>query len=247
MKLRDSLFIADLHLDEQADARLEHALAVVNRAGDLGLDLFILGDLFETWVGDDGASDAQRRFIQALKAHASRRRLYIQHGNRDFLLGERFLAESGATLLNETHLCQLTDGRRVLLAHGDQWCTDDTAYQALRQQVRDPAWQRAMLAQPLEQRRALARQARQQSMQHQQNSMETLLDVNAQAVEQAFRQHEADLIIHGHTHRPAVHRQEIGGRTRERWVLGDWHPNGQIILLRDGKLQALDSQAFAQA
>ncbi len=242
--LGDALFIADLHLEETRPDIWQHARAVLTHASDMGLDLFILGDLFESWIGDDGVTAFEQAVIDTLKPITTAgNHVYLQHGNRDFLLGDAFCEASGASLLPDPWLC-LSDRGRTLLSHGDAWCTDDSAYQALRAQVRDPAWQQAMLAQPVEARRQLARQARQQSQAHQSQVEETLLDVNAQAIEQAFLEHDADLIIHGHTHRPDRHEYTLAGRPRTRMVLGDWHPDGEILLYRQGQFQPLNSRDF---
>ena len=245
--LGDALFIADLHLEESRPETWQHARAVLNHVARMGLDLFILGDLFESWIGDDGVLDFEQQVIDALKQTTEAgSRVYLQHGNRDFLLGEAFLQVTGATLLPDHWLCHSSQGN-TLLSHGDAWCTDDVAYQQLRAQVRDPAWQQAMLAQPVEARRQLARQARQQSQAHQQQVAETLLDVNEQAIEQAFIRYDADLIIHGHTHRPACHHYSVGGRPRTRRVLGDWHPDAEVLLYRHGQFQPLNSSDFLRS
>ncbi len=242
-RLNDSLFLSDLHLQPGEPATWAHARLVLHEAARQGLNLYILGDLFEQWVGDDAMEEFDREVADTLLQCSRQVAVFLQHGNRDFLLGEVFCQASGAHLLDDPYRVD-SDAGPTLLSHGDAWCTDDAAYQTVRRQVRDPAWQQAMLSQPVEARRALARQAREQSKNHQYQLEETLLDVNPQAVEQAFVQHDVIHIIHGHTHRPNVHRHPAANQNRTRWVLGDWRPQARILLYRQGRFQPLDSHEF---
>ena len=178
--------------------------------------------------------------LTALRATAGRIPVWLGRGNRDFLIGEELAAAVGARLLPEPALLQ-TDYGDILLTHGDEFCTDDAAYQQFRQMVRNPQWQAEFLAKTIPERLAMAQQARGESqMANQAKSME-IMDVNAGAVEQAFRDHGVTLMVHGHTHRPARHVLEVDGAKRERWVLPDWDCDhvspprgGWLVIDRDG-------------
>ena len=229
-----TLFISDLHLDPARPdiARLFGAfLDGEARTADA---LYILGDLFETWVGDDDPSDTGAFAADRLAAlAASGVPVHFMHGNRDFLLGARYARRAGMHLLADPTVINL-HGRPALLMHGDTLCTDDLAYQRFRAQTRDPAWQAHFLAQPLAARLAFAQQARAASQARQgelrdAGTMETITDVAPEAVASAFRGHRVDLLIHGHTHRPAVHALDVEGRACTRVVLGDWYEQGSVL------------------
>ncbi len=191
--------------------------------------LYILGDLFEVWIGDDDPDPEKQRVIAALKAlTAAGVPCYVMHGNRDFLLGKRFCAESGCRLLEDPTIISL-HGERVLTMHGDALCTDDHAYQKLRAMVRDPGWQEMFLALSHEQRLTLAEQARAGSKAHIAQAMDAIMDVNPQAVLAAMRAAGVKLLLHGHTHRPDVHRFDLDGSPAARIVLGDWHAQGSVL------------------
>jgi UDP-2,3-diacylglucosamine hydrolase len=193
--------------------------------------LYILGDLFEYWAGDDDIDDAHHRpVIDAMRALAeSGCKLCFMHGNRDFLIGTRFANASGAELLPDPLAIALY-GRPVLLTHGDMLCTDDVDYQAFRVQVRDPQWQQDFLARPLAERKAQIEKLRNRSEQAKSYKDEAIMDVNAGAVAELLRQHDyPPLLIHGHTHRPARHRVELDGRVCERIVLADWGDRGSYL------------------
>jgi UDP-2,3-diacylglucosamine hydrolase len=225
-----TLFIADLHLDDsrpQITALFEHFLASDKaRRADA---LYILGDLVEAWVGDDDDAELPQRI-----AHATRGLrdagvpVYFMVGNRDFLLGKAYAERAGMRMLDDGTVHTLY-GRPTLLMHGDVLCTDDVAYQAVRKQVRDPQWQAQILAMPLQARRAFAAQARADSRAHTSSTQETIMDVNADAVAQAMRAAGVTRLIHGHTHRPAVHAFELDGQPAERIVLGDWYEHGSVL------------------
>ncbi|HEY9540905.1 MAG TPA: UDP-2,3-diacylglucosamine diphosphatase [Luteimonas sp.] len=229
-----TLFISDLHLDP---SRPE----ITRLFGDF-LDgqargaeaLYILGDLFEAWVGDDDPSETGAFVAERLKALSdSGVPVALMHGNRDFLLGEAYAQRAGMRLLEDPTRIEL-NGKPVLLMHGDTLCTDDVAYQRFRAQTRDPAWQAQFLSQPLAARLAFAQQARAASQARQgelreAGTMEAITDVSPAAVDAAFAEHGVDTIIHGHTHRPAVHQLEIDGRPRRRIVLGDWYEQGSVL------------------
>ena len=224
-----ALFLSDLHIDETAphvQAGFERVLAEAAGVAD---DIYILGDLVEVWVGDDDDSATANRLRGALKAASERCRMHVMHGNRDFLFGDRFAAETGATLLPDPTRVQIGE-RRVLLAHGDAFCTGDVEYQAMRRMFRSPDWQRAVLARSLDERRQLAAGLRAQSIAAGANKAEGIMDVTAAAVAEAMADHNADLLVHGHTHRPAIH--ELGDGKR-RIVLGDWDRCGWTLQLGD--------------
>ncbi len=224
-----TLFISDLHLD---DARpllvqaFEQLLAADARAASA---LYILGDLFESYIGDDDDAILPARVAMALRALCdSGVPVYFLHGNRDFLLGEEYARRSGMTLLPDPTLIELGD-RRTLLMHGDTLCTDDVEYQKFRALVRDPQWQRDFLARPLTQRRVFAAQARDASRMHTSAAKAEIMDVNQSAVEAAMRAHGVRRLIHGHTHRPATHRFDLDGTQAERIVLGDWYEQASVL------------------
>jgi len=225
-----SLFIADLHLSPelpQAVALFQHFL---QETAPQAQALYILGDFFEAWIGDDDLALPFPAAIAAGLRQLTQRgvRLYLMHGNRDFLLGEGFCQASGATLLADPSLIDLY-GTPTLLAHGDALCTDDVAYQAFRRQVREPAWQAGFLAKPLAERREMARQLRAQSEREKAAKAMAIMDVNPAAVAAALREHGYPRLIHGHTHRPARHVHEIDGHACERWVLPDWYEGGGYL------------------
>lgn len=215
--------ISDLHLSEDTpdlDRLFTHTLA--DWAGRIDA-LYILGDLFEYWVGDDDDSPFIRRMLGAMHDFSAHTPLCVMRGNRDFLLGTGFAAASGATLLDDPHPLQVGT-TRYLLSHGDALCTDDTAYQQFRAQSRHPAWQQAMLARPLTERHAIARQARQQSEQARQDTgLSPISDVTDSAVTALLDAHDWPMLVHGHTHRPACHIIDQGKRQTQRWVIADWH------------------------
>lgn len=183
--------------------------------------LYLLGDLFEYWAGDDDLDDPfNARICAALKACTLPK--YVLPGNRDFLFGEAFCAATGATLLPDEIVHDIA-GTPTLLLHGDTLCTDDVAYQDFRRMVRNPQWQQAFLARPLAERKAQIEQLRLQSEQQKQQKPMAIMDVNKEAVIDAFRRHHVSTMIHGHTHRLASHHYEIDGRKCVRHVLGDWH------------------------
>ena len=229
-----TLFISDLHLDPERPAITRLFADFIEGEARDAEALYILGDLFEAWVGDDDPSEAGSFVAERLAAlAASGVPVFFMHGNRDFLLGEDYARRAGMTLLQDPAVVDLL-GRRALLMHGDTLCTDDAAYQQFRAQTRDPRWQQGFLAQPLAARVAFAGQARAASQARQgelrdAGTMEAITDVAPDAVDAAFRGHGVDLLIHGHTHRPAVHALEVDGRARTRVVLGDWYEQGSVL------------------
>ena len=236
-----TLFISDLHIDASRPEITRQFLSFL-RTEAVGADaLYILGDLFESWVGDDDADPAQRAAIGALhELSSSAVPCFVMHGNRDFLLGPRFCAMSGAQLLPDPVVVTLY-GEPVLVMHGDALCTDDRAYQRLRATVRDAQWQRQFLALSVASRRALASAARAGSQAHTAAIDHAITDVNAGNVETVLRAAGLSTLLHGHTHRPGVHSLNVDGRDCTRIVLGDWYSQGSVLRWdRDGpKLAAL--------
>jgi UDP-2,3-diacylglucosamine hydrolase len=225
-----TLFIADLHLDPARP----HITALFENylASDEVLHadaLYILGDLVEAWIGDDDDAELPQRIATAIRGvHDAGVPVYFMVGNRDFMLGEAFAARAGFTLLEDGTVHDI-QGRPTLLMHGDVLCTDDVAYQTVRKQVRTPQWKAQILAMPLEARRAFAAKARNDSRAHTGTTQESIMDVNADAVHQALNDAGVTRLIHGHTHRPAVHTLELDGQTAERIVLGDWYEHGSVL------------------
>lgn len=231
MPAMTTLFISDLHLDPARPEITRLFGEFVDGPARDAEALYILGDLFESWVGDDDPSEAGAFVAERLKALSEAGvPVRFMHGNRDFLLGRDYAARAGLRLLPDPAVIVL-GGRPVLLTHGDLLCTDDVDYQTVRAQTRDPAWQAAMLAQPLQARLAFAQQARAASQARQgalreAGTMETITDVAPATVDATFARYGVDTMIHGHTHRPAIHRLDGG---RRRIVLGDWYTQGSVL------------------
>jgi UDP-2,3-diacylglucosamine hydrolase len=224
-----TLFISDLHIDASRDDITEHFLKFLKTEADGAAALYILGDLFESWIGDDAPDAAQSAVIAGLhELTSSGVPCFVMHGNRDFLLAAEFSRASGARLLPDPLIATLY-GEPVLVMHGDALCTDDRAYQRLRATVRDAAWQRQFLALSIEARRALAGAARAGSQAHTAAMENTITDVNSDSVAAALRAAGTATLLHGHTHRPAIHALEVDGKPRTRIVLGDWYHQGSVL------------------
>jgi len=223
-----SLFISDLHLDEARPQIVDLYTRFLKQEARNAEALYILGDLFESWIGDDDDSVLAQQVAAATRAlHDSGVPVFFMHGNRDFLLGADYAARAGMTLLTDPTIVEL-GGERVLLMHGDTLCTDDIDYQKFRTLVRNPEWQRQFLSKPLVERRAFAAQARGESRKQTAMKAAEIMDVNQAAVEAALREHGVRRMIHGHTHRPATHRFELEGQSAERIVLGDWYEQSSV-------------------
>ena len=231
------LFVSDLHLDAQwPDANAQFLEFLQRDAAQAGA-LYILGDLFEAWIGDDDPDPARGAVIDGLRGLTARGvPCFILHGNRDFLLGPGFCARTGARLLPDPVVAEFDD-ERVLLTHGDALCVDDHPYQELRTTVRDPTWQRRFLSLPLTTRAALADQARKGSQAHTSRTIPYVMDVNPAAVQAAFKVSGADRIIHGHTHRPGIHDLTLGDRALQRIVLGAWYEQGSYLVRDAGRYE----------
>ena len=227
-----TLFISDLHLDGSRPDITDQFLDFLRQEARSARALYILGDLFEVWIGDDDPDADKRRVVGALRdVTANGVPCYVMHGNRDFLLGKRFCADTGAQLLADGTVIDLY-GRRVLLMHGDTLCIDDPAYQRLRRIVRNPLVKLILRNLTLPQRQRLAAKMRAGSKAHidaMDKAAPDIMDVNQGAVVQAFRRYGVDCMVHGHTHRPAIHEVDVDGHQATRIVLGDWYDQGSVL------------------
>ena len=233
------LFISDLHLCPQAPGVTRHFLDFLGGRARAAEQLFILGDLFDVWPGDDCLDDPEDRFnvgiVDALHSLSKTGvAVSLMHGNRDFLLGDEFAARSGLRLLPDPYVLSLPAWQFVL-SHGDALCTDDLDYQRFRAQVRDPTWRNAFLGKPLAERKAIAAALRQQSNSSKRAKAPYLMDVNPGATEDFLRENGYASLIHGHTHRPAKHDHIVDGIHVERWVMAEWHEDRGECLCWDGE------------
>jgi UDP-2,3-diacylglucosamine hydrolase len=215
---QEYLFISDCHLDQSRPDVTAALTEFLEKRAPGARYLYILGDFFEVWLGDDTPIPEFQIVISSLQQLAPDTEIFFMGGNRDFLLGDEFARKVNFKLLEEPHIVQLGD-KRVALIHGDTLCTDDHDYQAFRALVRDPHWQSVLLAKPLQERLQIARQLRSDSADAMTHKSPEIMDVNAQAVQDCFDQNQVDTIIHGHTHRPALHQYDSN---LTRIVLGDW-------------------------
>lgn len=225
------LFISDLHLDESRPEHLQALEKLLQQHAGKCDALYVLGDLFETWIGDDDDSVFNLAATAAFRAFSDAgSQLYFMHGNRDFLLGDDFARAAGGELLEEGTVVDLY-GTPTLLMHGDSLCTEDEKYMAFRAQVRNPEWQQMMLAKPLQERRMIAQMMRMQSQQSNANKADNIMDVTPEEVVREMEASGVQQLIHGHTHRPDVHDVPLSTGTGQRWVLGDWGDYGWQILI----------------
>ena len=226
-----TLFASDLHLDASAPWAVDAFLKFLEGPARDAEALYLLGDLFEVWIGDDDDDAANARACTGLRTlTAAGVHVYAVHGNRDFLLGEPFEKRTGVKLLPDPVLVDLY-GVPTLLSHGDVFCTEDPAYQQLRANVRRPEWQRRFLDLPLDARRALSVAARAGSKAHTQRTVPAIMDVTPDAVTRALRATGARRLIHGHTHRPAVHEFTVDGAKAERVVLAPWYESASCVAI----------------
>ena len=232
-----TLFISDLHLDDRRPETTDWLLQFLQDEASSADALYILGDLFEYWLGDDVTSTCGDQVAVALSALTDKGvPCYFMHGNRDFLLGESYAGQAGMTLLPQEYVVNLY-GEQVLLMHGDSLCTDDIPYQQFRALVRKPAWQDDFLGKSPQQRLEIATQARDASAEHKGNVGMAIMDVNPAAVVTAFERHGVQKMIHGHTHRPANHALEVNGKPAQRIVLGDWYTQSSVLRVSPGKFK----------
>ena len=223
------LFISDLHLEAERPDISKQFLHFLETEASEAEELYILGDLFEAWVGDDDPNTHYFTIKRALrKIVDSGIPIYFMHGNRDFMIGREFANETGVQILKDP--CKVVMyGEQVLLSHGDVLCTDDLQYQQIRKMTRDPDWQAKIRARPLKDRLRMAEDARRQSLEATINKSMEIMDVNQDAVKNAIKQFNVGVLLHGHTHRPAVHEIDIDGRKAKRIVLGDWYTQGSVV------------------
>ena len=230
-----TLFIADIHLGNEHPEISQRFVEFLQQQAVAAEAVYILGDLFEVWIGDDAVQAEHQAAINALKQLTdSGTPVYVMHGNRDFLLAQEFEIMAGCQLISDPLLIDLY-GTPTLLMHGDSLCTDDIEYMQMRQQLRGPQWQQQFLGDSIEQRVQTARQYRDESRSRSKEKSEAIMDVNANAVIEIMRQHGVMQLIHGHTHRPAIHELEVDGQAAKRIVLGDWYSqNSSLHCDKDG-------------
>ncbi|ARD62087.1 UDP-2,3-diacylglucosamine diphosphatase [Kosakonia radicincitans DSM 16656] len=234
-----TLFIADLHLQTEEPAITAGFLRFLAGEARQADALYILGDLFEAWIGDDDPNPLHQQIASAIKSLVeSGVPCYFIHGNRDFLLGKRFARQSGMQLLPETQVLDLY-GRKILIMHGDTLCTDDAGYQAFRKKVHTPWIQALFLALPLFIRRRVAAKMRAGSKAANSSKSLKIMDVNPQAVIDALEKHRVQWLIHGHTHRPAVHELTANNAPAFRAVLGAWHSEGSMVRVSETGVELL--------
>ena len=222
-------FISDLHISEsQPEIAKQFISFLENSAKDTDA-LYILGDLFEYWIGDDDPNPYYKIIISALNNYtASGIPTYFMHGNRDFLIGDIFAKKTGIKILKDPNIIRLND-EKIMLSHGDIFCTDDGEYQITRKLTRDPEWQKMMLKKSIAEREKFAHISRMKSITHTKFLDENITDVNQDEINRAFRSNNLTKIIHGHTHKPAIHDTLINDISHQRLVLGDWYEQGSIL------------------
>ena len=225
-----TLFISDLHLSEDQPHISRLFVNFAHNTATEAEALYILGDLFEYWAGDDDRNTPfHQEIIRAIRGVSQQGTpVFIMHGNRDFLMDKQFAQDCMATLLPDPTRIDLY-GTPTLLTHGDALCTDDVQYQAFRKQVRAPEWRNNFLALPLAQRKAQIEQLRKMSEESKQTKAMDIMDVNLSAVADLFRTNHYPRLIHGHTHRQKHHQHEVNGKACDRWVMGDWHQTGNAL------------------
>ena len=238
----NALFISDLHLSEERPHITAAFFAFLTDKAAACDELYILGDFFDAWIGDDDDRPLAEDVAQALKNIAAKGvQIFFQHGNRDFLLGEHYAARCGMQLLPALHVIE-RERQRYLLAHGDQFCTQDAAYQQFRTLVRDPAWQQDFLAKPIAERRAIAAQLRAKSQEANSMKAEDIMDVTPSEIDNVLIEQQCNTLIHGHTHRPARHSLTLpNGSAAERIVLGDWAETYWFLQLSEKGLQLIEN------
>ena len=230
-KQDSTLFISDLHLCASRPGITAAFIEFLQNTASKVNALYILGDLFEYWAGDDDIDDTfHQQIISSFKnLSATEVKVFLMHGNRDFLIAEGFCQMAGITLLDDPTMIDL-HGKKVLLSHGDDLCVDDVAYQQFRIQVRDKKWQHEFLSQPLQIRKKQIEAIRARSEQEKTQKSLEIMDVNNEAVIALLRKYQPDMLIHGHTHRPNQHSIDLNDRLITRWVLGDWYEQGSYLV-----------------
>lgn len=225
-----TLFISDLHLSGERENITELFIQFLDQRASVADALYILGDLFEVWPGDDMIQPDYQQSISKMKQLSDNGiPLYVMQGNRDFLMAEQFAAVSGATLIEDPTVIDLY-GTQTLLMHGDTLCSDDVDYQKFRKMVRDPLWKADFFAKPNEERLAMTSKYRKISKTETARKTMEIMDVNQQTVEQAMLKENIQQLIHGHTHRPAIHNFTVNNKEMKRIVLGDWFEQGSVLV-----------------
>jgi UDP-2,3-diacylglucosamine hydrolase len=235
-------FISDLHLSADRQDINDCLFRFLQTEAVDADALYILGDLFEVWLGDDDITPFSESIAKALKMVSTTVPIYFIHGNRDFAIRQSFARRAGMTILPEQHVIDLY-GRKALLMHGDELCTRDIEYQKFRKKSRGWWWPRLMLLLPLKMRQKLATNGRQTSIENQKQLTAEIMDVTQSEVASAMQQHDVDLLIHGHTHRPKVHEFTLDNKFMKRIVLGDWYDQGSI-LIADKQQLSLQNRIF---
>jgi UDP-2,3-diacylglucosamine hydrolase len=232
--MKDIVFISDLHLAPERPQIIDLFIRFTEEIAADADCLYILGDFLEYWLGDDDPATSLtpvfEKLIEINERHSTD--IFFMHGNRDFLVGKRLAAHCHFNLIDDPHKIKIRD-KDALLMHGDTLCTDDIEYQKFRQMVRSPKWQQQILSKPLEERIEIAKSLREKSQQSTSVKEEYIMDVNQDATDKAFIDNHVDLIIHGHTHRPAIHHRTVNGRDTTRIVLGDWYNTGSYLRITD--------------
>jgi len=247
-----TLIVSDLHLQARRPELNTLAISLFEYIASDCDQLFILGDLFEYWIGDDACDHIATEIAGHLRSLSRKDvKLFFMHGNRDFLLGETYVHDIGGELIrDDVHFTSL-GGMPTMLMHGDTLCTDDTQYQFYRRMVRNSDWQTDFLAKTVSEREATARMIRSTSKARgNRQHREGIADINEETLADTVSKHKVDRVIHGHTHRPAVHSHTIGDRTIERLVLGDWHSDHAIVAISDDSrcdLVKWNGREFCQA
>lgn len=240
-------FISDLHLEEEKPALTRFFFDFLQLISPTAESLYILGDFFEVWIGDDEQTPLQRDVANRLhRLSDNGASIFLMHGNRDFLIGTSYAEQCGAELIHEPYPITLA-GRKALLMHGDSLCTDDQQYMKFRQMTRDSAWQQQVLKRPLPDRKVMARQLRQMSEAKNQGKSMEIMDVAQATVENLFIKEDIDLLVHGHTHRPAVHKLTVRSQSVQRIVLGDWGDSTWYGKAEGDRFELLKIESSSQA
>ena len=239
--MAQTFFISDCHLDESRPRLIDVFVRFARKQAPAADALYILGDLFDYWVGDDAPAQRLSPVIECLREISAHLPVYFMHGNRDFLIGKRFAHDSGCRLLGPTEIINL-HGRRTLLMHGDLLCSDDRAYQRYRKLIRNPLSRSLIPRLPLSLRLSIAQRLRSLSKRAVASKKPEIMDVSTDTVVNYMQRFKVDQLIHGHTHRPGIHTAEIAGQAWRRIVLGDWYEKGSVLTVTDGepKLEVLE-------
>jgi len=242
--MSDIVFISDLHLMPERPDTIALFIQFIEDIASKADQLYILGDFLEVWWGDDDPAAGYQEMFKRLNtlARIDKTEIFLMHGNRDFLIGETLATQCHFKIIYEPLKINI-QGRDILLMHGDTLCTDDTEYQTFRTMVRDSSWQQQFLSKSLEERFQIAKMMREKSKQSTAAKSEYIMDVNQKATNKTFTENGVDLIIHGHTHRPAIHKENISDKETTRVVLGDWHENGSYLRINHS-IENLELQVY---